>query len=83
MQIRLLEEKRTLPRRDFGTAEGENECKTLSSALEEVQHKGTLMERLAILEKRVLEVDHASISFEYVILCTDEMKHETEGYYLS
>lgn len=63
MQIRLLEEKRTLSRSDFCAAESENESKTLSSALEEVQHKGTLMERLAILEKQVLEVGRASIPF--------------------
>ncbi|CAA0819941.1 Unknown protein [Striga hermonthica] len=42
---------------DFGTAaESNNGCKTLSSALEEVQQKGTLLHRLALLENRVLQL---------------------------
>ncbi|PIN00733.1 hypothetical protein CDL12_26764 [Handroanthus impetiginosus] len=55
----LLEEKHSLSRRDFSVAtkeNGEKECKTLSLALEEVQHKGTLMERLTMLENRVLQL---------------------------
>ncbi|KAL7093426.1 hypothetical protein ACP275_11G040600 [Erythranthe tilingii] len=46
----LEEEKHSLlsSRRDFC-------CKTLSSALQEVQHKGTLIERLTALENRVLQ----------------------------
>ncbi|EYU34955.1 hypothetical protein ABFS82_11G041100 [Erythranthe guttata] len=50
--LKLLEdEKHSLlsSRRDFC-------CKTLSSALEEVQHKGTLLERLTALENRVLQL---------------------------
>ncbi|KAL7134618.1 hypothetical protein ABFS83_11G039500 [Erythranthe nasuta] len=53
VQLKLLEdEKHSLllsSRRDFC-------CKTLSSALEEVQHKGTLLERLTALENRVLQL---------------------------
>ncbi|XP_057767989.1 uncharacterized protein LOC130988221 isoform X2 [Salvia miltiorrhiza] len=53
----LVEEKRSISKTDRAcVAESKNECKTLSSALEEVHHKGTLMERLALLEKRVLEL---------------------------
>ncbi|KAL7223654.1 hypothetical protein ACSBR1_025163 [Camellia fascicularis] len=36
--------------------EEEDECKTLSNALEEVLHKGSLMDRLQMLEKRVLQL---------------------------
>ncbi|ESR45152.1 hypothetical protein CICLE_v10002723mg [Citrus x clementina] len=34
----------------------EDQCKTLAYALEEVNYKGTLMERLTMLENRVLEL---------------------------
>ncbi|KAK9214470.1 hypothetical protein WN944_006462 [Citrus x changshan-huyou] len=34
----------------------EDQCKTLACALEEVNYKGTLMERLTMLENRVLEL---------------------------
>ncbi|KAK9285412.1 hypothetical protein L1049_024605 [Liquidambar formosana] len=36
--------------------EAEDQCNTLSYALEEVHHKGTLMERVAMLENRVLQL---------------------------
>ncbi|KAM0975077.1 uncharacterized protein LOC126605146 [Malus sylvestris] len=36
----------------------DDQCKTLSSAIEEAHHKGTLMERVAMLEKRVLQISH-------------------------
>ncbi|KAL1553722.1 hypothetical protein AAHA92_14357 [Salvia divinorum] len=54
--IPLLAEKRSFSKSGVCGIETKNECKTLSSALEEVHHKGTLMERLALLEKRVLEL---------------------------
>ncbi|KAH6772397.1 hypothetical protein C2S52_004812 [Perilla frutescens var. hirtella] len=60
--IQLLEEKRSLSRSEFSAVEAKNECWTVSSALDQVQHKGTLMERLAILEKRVLEIDEGNTS---------------------
>ncbi|KAL0300000.1 UNVERIFIED_CONTAM: hypothetical protein Sangu_2505000 [Sesamum angustifolium] len=64
LQLQLLEEKHGLSRRDFScgntcAADAESnvdECKTLSSALEEVQRKGTLIERLVLLENRVLQL---------------------------
>ncbi|KAL9448277.1 hypothetical protein AB3S75_015701 [Citrus x aurantiifolia] len=34
----------------------EDQCKTLACAIEEVNYKGTLMERLTMLENRVLEL---------------------------
>ncbi|GFQ01776.1 hypothetical protein PHJA_002321500 [Phtheirospermum japonicum] len=43
-------------RRDVCAVESSNDCKTLFSALEEVQHKGTLIDRLALLENRVLQL---------------------------
>ncbi|CAL9027426.1 unnamed protein product [Prunus brigantina] len=36
----------------------EDQCKTLSSAIEEAHQKGTLMERVAVLENRVLQLSH-------------------------
>ncbi|CAI9110402.1 OLC1v1010413C1 [Oldenlandia corymbosa var. corymbosa] len=58
--LQLLEEKHNLSRRnpdEQKEIKPENDhCKTLSSALEEVQHKGTLMERLTMLENRVLQL---------------------------
>ncbi|KAG8367467.1 hypothetical protein BUALT_Bualt16G0075100 [Buddleja alternifolia] len=67
--LQLLEEKHSLSRRDFSarsfasttrTTATENkddyELKTVFSALEEVQHKGTLVERLTALENRVLQL---------------------------
>ncbi|KAK4431785.1 hypothetical protein Salat_0940600 [Sesamum alatum] len=61
--LQLLEEKHSLSRRYFcggtcGADGGSNfdECKTLLAALEEVQRKGTLIERVALLEKRVLQL---------------------------
>ncbi|KAK6151693.1 hypothetical protein DH2020_014328 [Rehmannia glutinosa] len=56
--LHILEEKHSLSRRDFCAVESNNnkERKTLSSALEEVQHKGTLIDRLTLLENRVLQL---------------------------
>lgn len=63
MQLQLLEEKHGTSGRhltDSVISKTENEegsqSKPLSFALEEVRQKGTLMDRLAILEKRVLQV---------------------------
>ncbi|GER33687.1 stabilizer of iron transporter SufD /Polynucleotidyl transferase [Striga asiatica] len=72
MQLLLLEEKfnnNRVSRRhesddDFGTADTNKECKTLSSALEEVQHKGTLLHRLALLENRVLQYLQLSLEMD-------------------
>lgn len=41
----------------------EDQCKTLSSAIEEAHQKGTLMERVAVLENRVLQVSSNGNSF--------------------
>lgn len=41
---------------DLVKVEDQEQCKTISSALEEVHHKGTLMDRVAMLEDRVLQV---------------------------
>ncbi|KAL3840741.1 hypothetical protein ACJIZ3_025332 [Penstemon smallii] len=61
--LQLLEEKHSLLRRDFSGNNnncaytiGNDDCKTLTTVLEEVQHKGTLMERLSTLENRVLQL---------------------------
>lgn len=63
MQLRLLEEKHNLsashsskPDIQKLVKQEDDQCKTLSTALDEVQQKGTLMERLTILENRVLQV---------------------------
>ncbi|XP_059295026.1 uncharacterized protein LOC132048114 isoform X2 [Lycium ferocissimum] len=61
----ILEEKHGLSGRNFSasviikkTEEEDEYCKTLSlsSALEEVNHKGTLIERLTALENRILKL---------------------------
>ncbi|XP_059298354.1 uncharacterized protein LOC132051075 [Lycium ferocissimum] len=68
--VQLLEEKHGLSGRDTALKkeEGEeDESKTnltLSSALEEVHHKGTLMERLALLETRVLQLSQISLDMD-------------------
>ncbi|CAL5371447.1 unnamed protein product [Camellia sinensis] len=62
--LQLLEEKHSLlgshsnstkpvVRKMETEEEEEDECKTLSNALEEVLHKGSLMDRLQMLEKRL------------------------------
>lgn len=60
-QLQLLEERHSLSRRELSSTAivEKDECKDLSSALEEVHHKGTLMERLSVLENRVLQVSTA------------------------
>ncbi|KAH8494672.1 hypothetical protein H0E87_021171 [Populus deltoides] len=59
--LQFLEGKHSLSGRHTAksvvrTVEAEDQCKNLSSALEEVQHKGTLMDRLEMLENRVLQL---------------------------
>jgi len=34
----------------------EEQCKSMFSALEEVHHKGSLLERVAVLENRLIQV---------------------------
>ncbi|KAK4348030.1 hypothetical protein RND71_034369 [Anisodus tanguticus] len=66
--LQLLEEKHGLSGRHYTALKKQEEEKdqsktnlTLSSAIEEVQHKGTLMERLAVLETRVLQISQISL----------------------
>ncbi|XP_073132201.1 uncharacterized protein [Henckelia pumila] len=60
--LQLLEGKHSLSRREFSAnicekkELEENECKSLCAAVDEVQHKGTIMERLAMLENRLLQL---------------------------
>ncbi|KAK3034173.1 hypothetical protein RJ639_034313 [Escallonia herrerae] len=59
--LQLMEEKHSLSGRHSSKPAVANlveevHSKTLSSALEEVDHKGTLMERLATLENRVFQL---------------------------
>lgn len=67
IQVQLLEEKqRSSGRHSSNPAvaremEQEDQCKTLYSALEEVHHKGTLIERLTTLENRILQVSTVTI----------------------
>lgn len=56
IQVQLLEERHYSSSPVTTKLKKEEECKTLSSALEEVNHKGTLMERLTMLESQVLQV---------------------------
>lgn len=63
MQLQLLEEKYGTSGRHLTTSvirktekEEDSHSKPLSFALEEVRQKGTLMDRLAMLENRVLQV---------------------------
>lgn len=61
MQLQLLEEKHSFsekhfPKPETGTMEPGDQCKRLSNALQEVHYKGTLIERLEMLEERVLKV---------------------------
>lgn len=72
MHIKFVEEKRyfisekrrnlnptTLTSlRNMESGNQEIHYKTLSSAIEEVHHKGTLMDRVAMLEKRLLQVSY-------------------------
>jgi hypothetical protein len=70
IQLQFLEEKHSSSGRGrhaaksvVRTVEAEDQCKALTSALEEVQHKGTLMWRLETLENRALQVSkHLYIS---------------------
>ncbi|PSS00352.1 Protein FAM50A like [Actinidia chinensis var. chinensis] len=55
--LQLLEEKnRVSEKLVIRKIEPEDQHITLSNALDEVHHKGTLMERLEMLEKRVLQL---------------------------
>ncbi|XP_009631562.1 uncharacterized protein [Nicotiana tomentosiformis] len=65
--LQLLEEKHGISGRRHSPnkkaeVQLEDQCKTLtlSSALEQVHHKGTLMERLSVLETRVLQLSQIS-----------------------
>ncbi|KAL4198047.1 hypothetical protein AMTRI_Chr03g43920 [Amborella trichopoda] len=55
-----LEERHSLSQRHNGNVSEPSrlklECKPLASALQEVQSKGTLMDRIAVLENRVLQL---------------------------
>lgn len=70
IQLQFLEEKhsslgkgRHAAKSVVRTVEAEDQCKALTSALEEVQHKGTLMWRLETLENRAVQVSkHLYIS---------------------
>ncbi|CAK9147675.1 unnamed protein product [Ilex paraguariensis] len=59
--LQLLEEKQNLSGSQFSNSGvrkmEEDRCKNLSTALEEVHYKGTLMERLEMLENRVLQLN--------------------------
>lgn len=73
MQLQFLEEKHCLSSKHSSSscsfpacessepAQDHESYKTLSSAIEEVNRKGTLMERVAVLENRVLQVIKLSI----------------------
>lgn len=73
MQLKFLEEKHCLSSKHSSSscsfpacessepAQDHESYKTLSSAIEEVNRKGTLMERVAVLENRVLQVIKLSI----------------------
>lgn len=84
MQLQFLEEKHSLSGRHTAksvvrTVEAEDQFKNLSSALEEVQHKGNLMDRLEMLENRVLQVSkHHYISWIFffqisVLICNADI----------
>lgn len=55
-------------------AEPQDECKSISSALEEVQLKGTLVERVAMLENRLLQV--ASTTLLTIIISTISRQYQ-------
>lgn len=74
MQLQFLEEKHCLSSKHSSSSCSFPACessepavqdlesyKTLSSAIEEVNRKGTLLERVAVLENRVLQVIKLSI----------------------
>lgn len=62
MQLLFLEKKQCHTIRDssdvaiYKCLEQEQQCKNLSYVFEEVHHKGTLLERVALLENRVIQV---------------------------
>ncbi|KAL9664988.1 hypothetical protein QQ045_020397 [Rhodiola kirilowii] len=89
LQIRLLEKKHNLLEKHDPITEGEKPnqdagddgYKSVSTALEEVHFKGTLMDRIALLEHRVLqlslqiEVARASIVPEKTVLMGSDHDH--------
>ncbi|XP_077228115.1 uncharacterized protein LOC143861102 [Tasmannia lanceolata] len=86
--LNYLEEKQDLSKRSstgsFRTkAESDKQCKPLSSVLEEVHFKGTLMERVAMLENRVLqlslEVEERSTSSSSTIPVSENTVHDLPG----
>jgi len=62
MQLLFLEKKQCHTLGDssdvaiYKCLEQEQQCKRLSYVFEEVHHKGTLLERVALLENRVIQV---------------------------
>lgn len=94
IQLQLLEEKHNALSEKhtpepvlIGDMEAEEEqedktCRTLSNALDEVHHKGTLMERLEMLEKRVLQVFQlgsiAIRSNDFRFICVQICVHDTD-----
>lgn len=67
LQMQTLEESHGLSARhpnDLAVKkfEPQDECKSISLALEEVHHKGTLVDRVAILENRLLQVASTNIN---------------------
>ncbi|XP_048140106.1 uncharacterized protein LOC115744803 isoform X2 [Rhodamnia argentea] len=65
-------------------AKEQDHCKAISSALEEAHHKGTLMDRVAMLEDRVLqlslEIEVGNISksrYSAVPTTTEKVNHRT------
>ncbi|KAF3440913.1 hypothetical protein FNV43_RR19199 [Rhamnella rubrinervis] len=90
--LQFLEEKQSLPmsaRHSWSPVlrnmKLENQYKTLSSAIEEVHHKGTLLERVAMLENRVLQlcqemdVGNASGSSSSTIVVAENIGPESES----
>ncbi|KAG5621808.1 hypothetical protein H5410_007026 [Solanum commersonii] len=57
MQLQVLEEKHGMSaKNEKGEEENSEYCRSLSTALEEVHHKGTLVDRLTALENRVFKL---------------------------
>lgn len=72
MQVQLLEEKhglsrswRCLCKNEDNKEEEKCSIKSLSAVLDEVQHKGSLLERLSILENRVFQVFHSIKTLDF------------------
>lgn len=63
---------RGVERKEEEKDEDEGKQITLSSALEQVHHKGTLMDRITMLENRVLQVNFSKLictcTYMYIIV---------------